>query len=129
MIPFFFYGFFDEVAEQIESVVTGGGLSKRSRLFVIEVDGTEYRVPQSKLQSFLDAIPKKVEEKKMQRKKTSQARFEPVDIEIKSAPIQFLEKLDTAPIYASLKANKQFIQAAIRYQQELDDEEAILLLM
>jgi hypothetical protein len=114
-------------ASQTQAI--GGGLRKKSRLFVIEVDGTEYRVPQSKLQSFLDAIPQKVEEKKVQRKKTSKARFEPVEIEIISAPIEVIQKLDTAPIYASLKANKQFIQAAIRYQQELDDEEAILLLM
>jgi len=130
MIPYFFFGFFDGVAGQIEAVInSGGGLRKKSRLFVIEVDGTEYRVPQSKLQSFLDAIPKKVEEKKIQRKKTSRARFEPVEIEIISAPIEVIQKLDTEPIYASLRANKQFIQAAIRYQQELDDEEAILLLM
>jgi hypothetical protein len=129
MIPYFFFGFFDGVAGQIEAAITGGISKKKSRLFVIEVDGVEYRVPQNKLQSFLDAIPKKVEEKKIQRKKTSQARFEPVEIEIISAPIEVIQKLDTEPIYASLKANKLFIQAAIRYQQELDDEEAILLLM
>jgi hypothetical protein len=105
-----------------------GGISKKSRLFIIEVDGTEYRVPQNKLESFLEAIPKKVEEKKVQRKAPTK-RFKPVDIEIVSAPIAFIEKLKTAPIYASLRANEQFINAAIRYQQELDDEEAILLLM
>lgn len=127
MIPYFFFGFFDGVAGQIEAAITGGISKKKSRLFVIEVDGVEYRVPQNKLQSFLDAIPKKVEEKKVQRKVTE--RFKPVEIEIVSAPIQFIEKLNTEPIYASLKANKLFIQAAIRYQQELDDEEAILLLM
>jgi len=129
MIPFFFFGFFDGVAGQIEAAITGGISKKKSRLFVIELDGVEYRVPQSKLQSFLDAIPKKVEEKKTQRKTTSRARFEPVEIEIISAPIEVIQRLDTEPIYASLKANKLFIQAAIRYQQELDDEEAILLLM
>lgn len=105
-----------------------GGISK-SRIVVVEVDGAEYRVPQNKLQSFLYSIPKKAEEKKAQRKKAPTERFKPVEIEIKSAPIQFIEKLQTEPIYASLKANKLFLQAAIRYQQELDDEEAILLLM
>lgn len=130
MIPFFFFGFFEGVAEQIEAVVNaGGGISKKSRLFVVEVDGIEYRVPQSKLQSFLDSIPKKVKEKKAQRKKKLTERFVPVEFEIKSAPIQFIEKLQTEPIYASIKANKQFLDAVIRYQQELDDEEAILILM
>lgn len=120
-------------ANSTAPVVTGGGIGhggKKPRLIIVDVDGTEYRVPESKLASFLDAIPKKVAEQKAKSKKTQkQARFEPVQLEIKSAPVDMIQRVQTDVIYAKLKANQLFLQAAIRYQQELDDEEAILLLI
>jgi hypothetical protein len=113
------------------ATVTSGGIGKkRQRLIIVDVDGTEYRVPESKLASFLDAIPKKVAEVKAKSKVKAKAeRFEPVKLEIISAPIELISRINTDAIYAELKANQLFLQAAIRYQQEIDDEEAILLLM
>ncbi len=114
--------------------------SRRQRIAVVEYDGRDYRVPLESLDSFLDLVKKKAETPapvkvvSKKKKKTLQVTNEqPPKLVIKSAPAevmfefeQFVDRSNEIleKIWQGLVARTLAETLA-----ELDDEEAMLLLM
>jgi hypothetical protein len=109
---------------------TGAGKSKRARPIIVEVDGKEYRVAQEYLSTFLAKIQSKVQQvvKAKSRNKVRFVRKAPA-IVVKDAPLEFITQIQQDIDYTSEKIEALFNIAMRRYAQELDDEDALLMLL
>jgi hypothetical protein len=112
----------------------GGQGRKKKRLVVVEYDGKEYRVPEDQLQAFLQAIETKAEDKPAvktikKRKVRKVVEVAPPEVIIKSAPPDIIESVQTQVDYANIKIANILHDAAIRYFQQMDEEDELILLM
>ena len=134
-----YYSFTDGVAAPAAPVVaTGGGIGHggaKKRLIVVDVDGEEFRVPESQLQSFLDSVRETVQESHVEdrivKKKSKKAKVEvkPVEVKVLYAP-QGIEESVTLQVKQSNELfNRMMSAALIVYLEEIEEEEALLLLM
>ena len=131
--------------------VAAGGRGRRPSIIIVEVDGVEYRVPETQLQAFLDALKENVEQTKpVKKKRKKKAKNEPEVVEvasipkiqIKSAPIELvaqiqsrLDSINDIMQKAFSKALQQYVQQqelekiTIAKRKEQDDEEDWLLMV
>ena len=108
---------------------------RQPSLVIVEVDGKEYRVPQSQLSAFLQSIKveakaeiQKTVKKAKKKKQVVEPIFEqPVQIEIKSIPVNAIPKVSKQIEQANLEISKIFNTAIQKYMQEMEDEEILLL--
>lgn len=124
------WGYLEKTAQE------GGGVSTktRKRLVVVEYDGKEYRILESQLQAFLESIQSKAEDKKpvktvKRRKVTKVVEVAPSEVVIKSAPQDIIEQVKLQVDNANAKIASVLHKAAIRYFQEIEDEDELILLM
>ena len=107
-------------------------------LIIVEVNGIEYRVPQSQLSAFLQAIkveakeeiaaPLKKTKKKRKVQVTQQIVTEP-QIVVKSIPVNLIPEVSAKVTQVNQEISKYFVVAMDKYLKELDDEEVILMLI
>lgn len=107
-------------------------------LIIVEVNGIEYRVPQSQLSAFLQAIkveakeeiaaPLKKTKKKRKVQVTQQIVTEP-QIVVKSIPVNLIPEVSAKVTQVNQEISKYFAVAMDKYLKELDDEEVILMLI
>jgi hypothetical protein len=120
-------------SSQEQAVVGGGKSKKRDRIIIIEVDGKDYRVPESQVSEFLASIQTEAEEELELTPKELKAKVKHIGkapvIEIKSAPQEMVTRLQQDFDYANAKINALFIKALEKYQQDLEDDEEVLLLL
>ena len=125
---------------RILAAVTGGavsrGGSRRPLIAVVEVDGKAYRVPIDQAQEFFDALkdkikalPKPIFRRKKKKGKIIKEIIEPIKIVIKSAPIEYFAQIESMIDRTNEIFNTIWNRALQKYLLELDDEEAILLLL
>lgn len=118
----------------VEVVQPGGGKSKggKKRTIIIEVDGKDYRMDEGYVNIFLSNLQQKVKEQlaeqAISRKKARFVRKAPV-IVVKSAPVEYVARVQQEFDRTSEKIDALFNMALIRYAQELDDEDALLMLI
>lgn len=112
------------------TIPAGGGKSKggKKRTIIIEVDGKDYRMDEGYVSTFLANLEQKVVEQPVSRKKAKFVRKAPV-IVVKSAPVEYIARAQQEVDRTSEKIDALFNIALIRYAQELDDEDAILMLI
>lgn len=122
------------------TAVTGGaasrGGSRRPLVAVIAVDGKDYRVPIDMVQEFVDALKAKIKEapppkvlKKRRKSKTVEKVAAPIHIVIKSAPVEYFAQIESIVDRSNEIFNTLWQRAIQKYLLQLDDEEAILLLI
>lgn len=107
-------------------------------LIIVEVNGIEYRVPQSQLSAFLQAIkveakeeivaPLKKTKKKRKVQVTQQIVTEP-QIVVKSIPVNLIPEVSAKVTQVNQEISKYFAVAMDKYLKEMDDEEVILMLI
>lgn len=134
-----YYSFTDGVAAPVAPVVaTGGGIGHggyKKRLIVVDVDGEEFRVPESQLQSFLDSVRETVQEAHVEdrivKKKSKKAKVEvkPVEVKVLYAPQEIEESVALQVKQSNDLFNRMMSAALIVYLAEIEEEEALLLLM
>lgn len=115
--------------------VSRGG-SKRPLIAVVEVDGKSYRVPIDQAQEFFDALkqkvkalPKPVFKRRKKKGRIIKEVIEPIKIVIKSAPVEYFAQIEAMVDRTNEIFNTIWNRALQRYLLEMDDEEAILLLI
>ena len=119
---------------------TGGAVSrggfKRPLVAVIAVDGKDYRVPIDMVQEFVDALKAKIKEapppkvlKKRRKGKTVEKVAAPIHIVIRSAPVEYFAQIESIIDRSNEIFNTLWQRAIQKYLLQLDDEEAILLLI
>lgn len=111
----------------------GGGRKQRTkRLFVVEINGIEYRVPEDDLPEFLAAQEQKVEqaEKPIKRhgRKAKPAPAKPLEIVVKSAPPEMRPVIEDE-IAKTNERIRTILQAAMIRYQELEEEDELIWLM
>ena len=129
-----------EFLRGVDVALPGGAVSRggfrRPLLAVIEVDGKSYRVPIDKAQEFFDVLKERVKElpkpkfKRAKKKgKIVKEVIDPIKIVIKSAPVEYFTYLEAMVDRTNEIFNTIWNRALQKYLLELDDEEAILLLI
>tara|TARA_R110000868_G_scaffold37524_1_gene132671 strand:+ start:937 stop:2598 length:1662 start_codon:yes stop_codon:yes gene_type:complete len=126
--------------ESVSVDVIGGTRRVRQAtpLIIVEVNGIEYRVPQSQLNAFLQAVkveakteiakPLKKTKKKRKVQVTQQVVTEP-QIVIKSIPVNLIPEVSAKVSQVNQEISKYFAVAMDKYLKEMDDEEVILMLI
>lgn len=125
---------------RIVAAATGGAVSrggfKRPLVAIIAVDGKDYRVPIDMVQEFVDALKAKIKEapaqkvlKKRRKGKTVEKLAAPIHIVIKSAPVEYFAQIESIIDRSNEIFNTLWQRAIQKYLLQLDDEEAILLLI
>lgn len=117
----------------IEEQETNGAFTRRQvrpRLIVVSVDGKDYRVPETQLPAFLDALQQKIELTpvvKKKRKKKAKAKAEVVELQelpqivIKSAPVSIIPQVQNAVDEINTIIAKSFSKALQNYIQTHED--------
>ena len=123
------------------AVTTAGGAvsrgaSRKPLIAVIVVDGKDYRVPIDMVQAFVDTLKAKIKEapppkvlKKRRKGKTVEKVAAPIHIVIKSAPVEYFAQIESIVDRSNEIFNTLWQRAIQKYLLQLDDEEAILLLI
>ena len=123
------------------AVTTAGGAvsrgaSRKPLIAVIAVDGKDYRVPIDLVQAFVDTLKAKIKEapppkvlKKRRKGKTVEKIAAPIHIVIKSAPVEYFAQIESIVDRSNEIFNTLWQRAIQKYLLQLDDEEAILLLI
>jgi hypothetical protein len=117
--------------------VPGRGRPRIHRpIAVVEYDGRDYRVPLDNLDSFLELIKKKAEKpepvkvvKKKKKKTLKVSSEQPPKLVIKSAPPEFMAEFKQFVDKSNEVLEKIWQGLISRALAELDDEEALLLLL
>jgi len=119
------------IGEPVEEI--NGAFTRRQvrpRLIVVSVDGKDYRVPETQLPAFLDALQQKIEQKpvvKKKRKKKAKAQAEVVELQelpqivIKSAPVSIIPQVQNAVDEINTIIAKSFSKALQNYIQTHED--------
>lgn len=112
--------------------VTGAKkLRAKPSVIIVEVDGKDYRVPETQLQAFLDALQQKVESSlpvKKKRKKRAKQKQEVVEVKelpqivIKSAPINIVPQIQSRIDEANTIIANSFSKALQQYVQNIELE-------
>lgn len=124
----------------VATVSSGGavsrGASRKPLIAVIAVDGKDYRVPIDLVQAFVDTLKAKIKEapppkvlKKRRKGKTVEKIAAPIHIVIKSAPVEYFAQIESIVDRSNEIFNTLWQRAIQKYLLQLDDEEAILLLI
>jgi hypothetical protein len=112
-----------------------GAKRRKSAIAVVEYDGRDYRVPLDSLDSFLELIKQKAETPKpvkviaKKKKKTLQVSTQSPRLVIKSAPPDFMAEFRQFVDRSNEVLDKIWQGLVSRELAELDDEEAVLLLI
>ena len=125
---------------RIVAAATGGAVSrggfKRPLVAIIAVDGKDYRVPIDMVQEFVDTLKAKIKEapaqkvlKKRRKGKTVEKLAAPIHIVVKSAPVEYFAQIESIIDRSNEIFNTLWQRAIQKYLLQLDDEEAILLLI
>ena len=104
-----------------------GGVKKYSKrrkykLVTLEINGKEYKIPYDDLQEFLDELASQKDIRKAIKEKK-------LKIRIKSAPIQYISQIRESVDRSNEILYMLWRNAVIRYMQDIEDEELLLLSM
>lgn len=112
--------------------VTGARKTRQKpSIIIVEIDGKDYRVPETQLQAFLEALQKRVESSipvKKKRKKRAKQKQEVVEVKelpqivIKSAPINIVPQIQSRIDEANTIIANSFSKALQQYVQNIELE-------
>ncbi len=108
---------------------SGSRAKRRSGLVVVEHNGKEYRVPETKLGEFLNSIKSAVAKGKTRRKVVKLDTKVKPEVVLISAPPETIDSVINQIERINVDLSEIWAKIVQRYWQEIDDEEALLLLI
>jgi hypothetical protein len=115
-------------------IPVGGGSGSRAKrrqspLVVVEHNGKEYRIQAANLGEFLTSIKSQISKGKTRRKVVKLDITKKPEVVLVSAPPEVLDSAINQVERLNIDLSEIWAKIVQRYWQEIDDEEALLLLI